>query len=173
MPYAKRKSCFICDKKSLVNLSSHMKEIHNMSVGYAKKSIAKPQLFYGNSTSEKPQRSARLLYGRSPSERYQMRVPILYQYSFLAPPKKREYIQKRAPDDVVKLFREIFVNTINGNVRVKKRDVVRLKCEWLCRKVINGQVSNERARKLLSNKKLLRFLDVVIPYVIKHLTNDS
>ncbi len=99
------------------------------------------------------------------------KLPLLQQYSILPYTKKHAYIKQRAPREAIKVLRQVILNVLNGNVQVdNKKKLLDLDCEWLCSKLIEGDISKDRARRLLTCTKLMRFIDLVLPSVLKHLS---
>ena len=99
------------------------------------------------------------------------KLSLLQQYSLLPYTKKCKYIKERAPDEVIRVPRQVLLNVLNGNVPIdNKRKLLQLDCEWLCSKLVDHNITRERTRRLLTCAKLVRFIDCVLPHVLKHLS---
>ncbi len=182
-------NCFICPKENLVNLRSHVRYAHGMTLSEAQSQHETGAKFvvkntdaqcitntsnYSDPTSEgngkdlKQENNNYLMiskYRSNPTEY----LPNLRAFARLRTSKKQKYLKYRAKSLFIRFLRDLICNILKKNIKVNLSKLKMCRCEYELSKIIDSRNTHEQARRYLSSNKMIKFLDFVVHPAIEYL----
>ena len=214
MPYAQTRTCPICQRANLKDISAHLRKVHELSSSRRAQYLNSSKIISSrniedlfeqnkddnlNSNAEEPntmnfvtpsapsliQKGNRTgtnaknvdskvarrelltqLYANEPTYRVQPKcfILILQQLQLMNMERAREYIQKRAPEDLIMFFRSLSDNVDKFDLTYDQHFL--LKHSRLFKQINNPSVHRSFARKLMARDEFITFMYEILPHVL-------
>ena len=195
MDLRKTYDCFICSKPNLLNLRSHIRYAHDMTISEARQQysgspasssrptsvtengitsgVPKKTKFGDLMTTESDDESSlhksdqNLMKGKPHPKDF---LSELQAFAEMRTCKKRSYIKHHAKPKFITFLREVICNVLKKNILVNIDQLKTCKCNRELTKVIDNRKSHSQVRKYLSCQGMLTFLGFIIHPAIEYLS---
>ena len=148
------RACAICGRTNLVDLSSHLRQKHNLNAEQRKPYLR------GGTRQDAARRAA-------------VHVSEAKAFFEMSRARKRRHLLRNASDAFITFLRQILINVQRGNVYTDlecRQKLFDIDCDWYCYKLAEPTIPMEKARRFLSRSRVLDVLECLIPKAIVHLS---